>query len=117
MRTDLYTKLVLTVIAFCLVWICFRDVNLSTPVEAQPRPQEVVISGVRTRSGFLPVSIRQSEQLPVTISSVSPQLTQLPVSINGVNLQNQQLPVSIENIGRGLGQNGEAVPVRAVRTP
>jgi hypothetical protein len=29
MKRDLYTKVILTIIAICLVWICLRDINLS----------------------------------------------------------------------------------------
>jgi hypothetical protein len=49
MRVDAYTKVVLTIIAACLVWLCVTDAGL-TPVAAQgPRePQEVVLFGTRT---------------------------------------------------------------------
>jgi len=29
MKRDLYTKVVLTIIAICLVWICIKDITLS----------------------------------------------------------------------------------------
>ena len=35
MRTDLYTKVMLTVIAMCLVWMSLEGPSLLTPVSAQ----------------------------------------------------------------------------------
>jgi hypothetical protein len=45
MKTDLYTKTVLTIIALCLLWICLGGPSLMTPVQAQREPQDVVIAG------------------------------------------------------------------------
>ena len=53
MRTDVYTKTVLTIIAACLVWMCFHGVG-GTPVSAQA-PQEVVLVGVRGARTILTV--------------------------------------------------------------
>lgn len=48
MRIDAYTKVVLTIIAICLVWMCVSGAVV-TPVAAQnPRPQEVMLVGSRT---------------------------------------------------------------------
>jgi hypothetical protein len=48
MRVDAYTKIVLTIIAGCLLWICVTGA-LTTPVSAQATvaPQEVILVGVR----------------------------------------------------------------------
>ena len=35
MRTDLYTKLMLTIIAACLVWLCLGGPSVLTPLRAQ----------------------------------------------------------------------------------
>jgi hypothetical protein len=45
LRTDLYTKAVLTIIAVCLVWLCLGGPSLMTPAQAQTAPTEVVIVG------------------------------------------------------------------------
>lgn len=34
MKFDAYTKIILTVIAVCLLWICLDDAQLVTPAEA-----------------------------------------------------------------------------------
>jgi len=56
MKVDTYTKIVLTVIAICLTWLCLRNISLLETVSAQAPPrQEVIIAGVKTRDGLLPV--------------------------------------------------------------
>jgi hypothetical protein len=45
MKNDVYTKLILTVIAICLVWICLRDISISRSTQANA-PQPVIVTGV-----------------------------------------------------------------------
>ena len=73
MKIDAYTKVVLTMIALCLLWMCVRDTGLSATVHAQsPAPvQEVVIVGVKGELQ-LPVAIKSSPGLvPVAIQQIS----------------------------------------------
>ena len=83
MKTDMYTKGILTVIALCLVWICIS--GAAPPVRAQanpPSPQPVVLvdargvplitaDGLRVNVGGqdMPVSIR-NEVVPVMLRAV-----------------------------------------------
>jgi len=53
--SDLYTKAVLTIIAFGLLWVGFT-LNTRT-AEAQGGPTRVVITGVTSANGVLPVGI------------------------------------------------------------
>ena len=68
MRTDLYTKVTLTVIAVCLVWISLGGPSLLTTVSAQQSRtsgyQRVIIAGWVNEAGTeqklaagLPVSV------------------------------------------------------------
>ena len=45
MSVDRYAKLVLTVIAACLLWISAGGPSVLTPVSAQDQPQRVVMAG------------------------------------------------------------------------
>ena len=45
MTVDRYTKVVLTVIAACLVWLSVGGPSLITPVSAQGDSQRVLLSG------------------------------------------------------------------------
>ena len=51
MKSDLYTKTVLTVIAIALCVLCFRDVINPRAVSAQAQNQRVIISGVEFDAG------------------------------------------------------------------
>jgi hypothetical protein len=44
MKVDLYTRVVLTVIAACLVWLCI-DRQLTAPVAAQSGYERMIIAG------------------------------------------------------------------------
>lgn len=101
MKVDTYTKTVLTVIAISLVYLCFKNVSFSETVAAQgPSRQEVIIAGVKTADGFLPVKISgtaPSAKLNVAITDVTRSDHALPVIIWGVNTSNKLLPVSINS--------------------
>jgi hypothetical protein len=45
MKADLYTKVMLTIIAVCLAWLCMGGPSLMTAAQAQSSPTEVVIVG------------------------------------------------------------------------
>ena len=106
MKVDAYTKIVLTLIAACLVWLCVTNVTVSEPASAQMRPpaQEVIIAGVKTPNGFLPVTISGAApgaRLPVILSDIATPDRLLPVKIWGIQTPNQQLPVSIHSVKKG----------------
>jgi hypothetical protein len=71
MKIDVYTKVVLTTIATCLIWISLRDLPIGTTVSAQygqPQAQSVVIAGWNL-GGPIPVSV-SNVVVPVTISGI-----------------------------------------------
>jgi hypothetical protein len=45
MKTDTYTKVMLTIIAAAVLWISLGGPSLITPVQAQNPPQRVTIAG------------------------------------------------------------------------
>lgn len=47
MRLDFYTRVVLTVIALCLVWLCIVLTPMGTPLRAQAGIQDVRIVGIK----------------------------------------------------------------------
>jgi hypothetical protein len=48
MQSDRYLRVVLTVIAVCLVWICLRDVVVVKPAYAYGSGQEVKVTNYET---------------------------------------------------------------------
>ena len=89
MKTDIYTKVVLTVIALCLVWMC---VNTAIPVAraqaAQPTPVILV-----TEKG-VPIYERQGLRVNLVNEMGTPIYT--PQGLR-VNLGAQPLPVIVNN--------------------
>ena len=47
MRFDLYTKLVLTGILDCLLWLCAVVAPVGTPLQAQLGPTPVIVGAIR----------------------------------------------------------------------
>jgi hypothetical protein len=74
MKTDLYTKSVLTLIAVALLWLCIQNAVSPRTVSAQGvLPQRVVIVGengqpLNMQFG-IPVSIINPQAVPVTITN------------------------------------------------
>ncbi len=61
MKTDPYTKFILTVIAICLLWICARHVELVESAHAQSYSPEDVVK--------VKVEIVNRESIPVFIEN------------------------------------------------
>ena len=97
MNVDAYTKGVLTVIAACLVWICF---NSATPVAgaqaARPAPAPVVL----VDANGTPLTA-----VPVIVGNPS-----LPVEVT-----NRALTVAVGSIQRGT--RWDAIQVQVMRDP
>jgi hypothetical protein len=116
MKIDYYTKAILTIIAFCLVWICMRD--FATPVSAQRGAiQRVIIAGIENQT-TLPVAIAKIEvadptsllfgtttkSLPITITKVAlagPSYIDSPLAIP-VSIRDIDLPVSLSGQGKTM---------------
>lgn len=89
MKTDVYTKIVLTVIAVCLVVIVFRNINFIPTAQAVPAvPQQRDVIDVRL------VGVGYNVQLPVEIKSISNR--SLPVKIEDVDFMCRPLPVEVK---------------------
>jgi hypothetical protein len=126
MRTDIYTRIVLTVIAACLVWLCALGSGL--PVHAQPkpapaaaeRPQPVVIVGWGSVDAqgrvTLTMDARRGNsvtdpQLPVRI--VSYPMPNAPLDVRLEYTPEFPMPVGVSRIKRA----GDWEPIRAAVEP
>jgi len=108
MRTDLYTKAILTVIAICLVWMC---VSVTPTVQAQAAPASptpVMLVDARGVPLMTPEGLRVNvggQTLPVMIRNES-----VPVLVN-----NDLVPVVLRSVERrGVWQ---AVQVDVLKQP
>ena len=130
-RIDLYTKAVLTVIAGCLLALCFRTLQQPPPVAAQGNALRVVIAGFdgTELQGGLPVQIRSASEntiIPVTftLGGRSGQRASIPVHIDNdqrssipVHVDNEIMPTDVVRIsGRNIGKDGIPVIASTTRT-
>ena len=126
MHTDTYTKAVLTVIAACLLWICFMSVG--QPLEAQPQQysslpaQPVVIVGWGRLNPAAPGGIeiawsdsaRKISEQAVPIRAVNdPRFGPLPVRVE----LSTPLPVSLESVKKGREGAWDALRTSAEPDP
>jgi hypothetical protein len=65
MRTDAYTKVMLTVIAACLIYIALGRPGILPAVQAQGEPQHVILAGWSQSPASAAVSLG-SQPLPVS---------------------------------------------------
>src|SRR5262249_39571925 len=109
MKIDLYTKAVLTVIAFCLVWNTLNSVTPRVIAQAgPPRPTPVIIVDAQGAPLIGPQGLRVN----VGAQSLPVQVTNQNLS---VNVTNQPVPVALTEIERrGTWQS---VQVDATRQP
>ena len=72
MAIDRYTKVILTVIAVCLVWLSIGGPSLITPVRAQDK-QQVILAGWISQDGkvrqLTPGASANTDSLPVWIAN------------------------------------------------
>lgn len=91
MKTDVYTKIVLTVIAVCLVVIVFRNIDFVPTAQAvQTVPAVLPSDVVEVRL----IGVDYGVEVPVKIKSVSDR--SLPVKIEDVDFMCRPLPVEVK---------------------
>jgi hypothetical protein len=109
MTIDAYTKVVLTVIAACLVWMCLNGVTPAASAQAgKPEPTPVVLVDAKgtpliTSEGLL-VNLGM-KALPVIVGNV-------PMR---VDVTNPSLAVAVRSIQRGAAW--DAIQVQVMREP
>jgi hypothetical protein len=89
---DFYTKLILTIIAFCLIWICLKDIKLFPQLYASNAEiVDVRIRGIERGggSGWEPIVIAAYDNLPIEVKNVGA----IPVEV-----KNPLLPVDVKNV-------------------
>ena len=87
MNTDRYLRIILTIIAFELLWLGLKDV--APPVSAQAGPARVVIAGVD--GGFLPVALAGQ-----TVTAGREPLRPIQIGITGNVAIQARTPLKIE---------------------
>jgi hypothetical protein len=71
MKTDTYTKVVLTIIAACLIWQCIDRSNVMPVAQTLEEPNRIYLSGWVDESGVV-------KRLPSTPNSAIPVTDMIP---------------------------------------
>jgi hypothetical protein len=117
MSSDKYTKVVLTIIAACLVWLCANTIghplNAQSTALASDRAQPVVIVGWGTIDGRGRITLTMNAdrnnpttdpRIPVTIMD-----SMVPLDVKLEYTETRPLPVGISRIK----QTGDWEPIRS----
>ncbi len=112
MKTDLYTKTILTIIAICLTLNIVKDFEIIPSMHAANNPETA-------SSTFAPISetidvrivdINTYDELNVNIKSVDT-YDELKVNINSIETTDE-LDINIDEIGGGWVNNGGPIKVK-----
>ena len=90
MKTDLYTKIILTVIAVSLTLIVVQNMNIITPVQAWEDP-------TAKASGYAVVPLNVNGEIDVNIKSIDT-YDMMPVKIKDVDTYDE-LNVNLKEVG------------------
>lgn len=91
-RIDGYTKIILTIIALCLIWICLRDIKIFPNLyAASSEIVDVRIKAVERTPGenWEPFVIEIFDNLPVEVKNI----VAIPVEV-----KNELLPVDVKDV-------------------
>jgi hypothetical protein len=91
-RIDSYTKIILTIIALCLMWICLRDIKIFPNLyAANSEIVDVRIKAVERTPGenWEPFVIEIFDNLPVEVKNI----VAIPIEV-----KNELLPVDVKDI-------------------
>lgn len=120
MRIDAYTKVVLTIIAACLVWICVTG-TLFAPAAAQSpqAPQEVVVVGVRSPVAVVTpprtaLSVVYGSDVPLAVRP-GPEWYAKPVPARVT--ASEPLPMRLIGVEREKGDRWDAIDVNVKEQP
>jgi hypothetical protein len=109
MRVDAYTKIVLTIIAACLVWMCVSGAVVA-PVSAQRpqrEPQEVVLIGSRA-----PVAVVTAPRTSLVVRPGA-EWYEDPLPVDAP----RPLPTKLTGIERGTAARWDALDVSVREQP
>lgn len=115
MKTDRYTKTVLTIIAVCLCIVVLKDIALfpkahaGDPVTATPFSTNYGLVPLN-EDGSITVKLSNTEQLDVNIKNIDT-YDELRVDLRNINTDDE-LDINIDEIGGGWINNGGPIKVK-----
>ncbi len=115
MKTDLYTKCILTVIAIALSFIVFKDIDIIPKAHASSNTNTAIPTSNYglvpvNEDGSITVRLSTTEQLDVNIKNIDT-YDELRINLYGISTSDE-LDVNLDEIGGGWINNGGPVPVK-----
>ena len=104
MKTDFYTKTILTVIAVCLTIIVLKDFDFIPKAYANEPTNKTINELVKTNYAVVPINEDGSINVKVMSSS------EIDVNINSISTKDE-LDVNIDEIGGGYVSYGGPISV------
>jgi len=117
MKTDIYTKVVLTIIAICLSVLVFKDINIIPQVQASPSDSNIGSASLNNytmipvnEDGSINVHLSATETLDVNIREIDT-YDELRIDLRSINTSDE-LDINLDEIGGGWLSNGGPIPVK-----
>ena len=115
MKTDLYTKSILTVIAVALSIIVLKDIDIIPKAHASSNTNTAISNSNYglvpvNEDGSITVSFSPTEQLDVNIKNIDT-YDEIRVDLYGISTTDE-LDVNLDEIGGGWISNGGPIPVK-----
>lgn len=111
MKTDLYTKTILTIIAVCLTLNVVKDFDIIPSAYASNgSPEATLLAPISETIDVRIVDINTSDELNVNLKSVDT-YDEVKVNINGIDTTDE-LDINIDEIGGGWVNNGGPIKVK-----
>ena len=115
MKTDLYTKTILTIIAVALSIIVLKNIDIIPKAHATSEPSTITPTSAYglvpiNEDGSITVRLSTTEQLDVNIKNIDT-YDELRVDLRHINTTDE-LDVNLDEIGGGWISNGGPIPVK-----
>ena len=115
MKTDTYTKVLLTVIAACLTFNVVQDLQLIPVAHAETLSEEGKLPITMETIDVRIVDINTYDELNVNLKSVDT-YDELKVNVNSIDTSDE-LDVNIDEVGGSWVNSGSPIPVKIKETP
>ncbi|MDH7445232.1 hypothetical protein [Aquimarina sp. 2201CG14-23] len=111
MKTDTYTKTILTIIAVCLSVIVLKDINIIPKAHAEEIPTSLNYGIVPVNNdGTITVRLDTTDEIDVNIKSID-SYDKLKVDINKVSTTDE-LNINVDEIGGSYVSSGGPIKVK-----
>jgi hypothetical protein len=112
MKIDRYTKIVLTIIAICLINLSLGGINLFPQAQANVKTSPDVSYGLvpLNEDGSITVRLSEMEEIDVNITDISTS-DELHVDISEISTSDE-LDINIDEVGGSFLHLGSGIPVK-----